>query len=66
MKMKITISNNNKTMGDITLTFKKLRAAKKTYRKLVKRWNSNKVVDIPTHAIALPAGDISCIYLEGE
>lgn len=62
--MKITISNNNKVVGDITLTFKKLRAAKKTYRKLIKRWNHNKVVDIPTHTLALPASDISCIYLE--
>lgn len=63
--MKITISNNNKVVGDITLTFKKLRTAKKTYRKLIKRWNRNKVVDIPTHTLALPASDISCIYLEG-
>ena len=64
--MKITICNKNETIGDITLTFKKLRPAKKTYRKLVKRWKHNKVVDIPTHTMALPASDISCIYLEME
>ena len=62
--MEIRIVNNNK-VGDITLTFEKLRAAKKIYRKLIKRWKRNKIVDIPTHAMALPASDISCIYMVG-
>ena len=63
--MEIKIVNNNK-VGDITLTFKKPSAVKKTYRKLIKRWKHNKVVDIPTHAMALPASDIACIYVAGE
>lgn len=62
--MEVRIVTNNK-VGDITLTFKNLYAAKRTYRKLIKRWKHNKVVDIPTHAMALPANDISCIYVVG-